>query len=326
MMSLFNFVRSAFQTVIQVGAAVTHATQVVTNNFINGAKWVVDRTFEMVQAGLAEPPKTVREYQERELQEINKKIAHLRNRCLNNQGLTEAENAEWQYLKQRRKEVTDQLRDTDQVVTSEEVVNKENGFQDVSISHDNVHILQFFTGHSTYNKVCLCGRPMTLQWKSNVQNLSIRDFFWACSGWYQHKPDGGRLCDKCINLSADDLRLFTNIQRPEFQVTTQELNQEVLLNSNRTQRIRDALDSILTDHRERGIGIATYRCPIHGESLVMRRKRAANNNVLDDYFLGCPRWLPQNVGCNFMMKLKSVAQISSVVNTEYEKDIFRVMQ
>ena len=325
-MSWFQFVRSAFQTVIQVGSAVTNATQVVTSNFIKGAKWVADRTFEMVQAGLAEPPKTVREYQERELQEINRKISHLRERCLNNQGLTETEDAEWQYLRQRRKEIIDQLRDTDQAVTSEEVVKKESDFQDVSISHDNVHILQFFTGHSTYNKVCLCGRSMTLQWKSNVQNLSIRDFFWSCSGWYQHKPDGSRLCDNCVNLSADDLRLFAYTKRPEFQVTSQELNQEVLLNSHRAQRIRDALDSIRSDHRARGIGIATYRCPIHGESLVMRRKRAARNNILDEYFLGCPRWLPNNVGCNFIMKLKSAAQISSVVDTEYGQDIFKVMQ
>ena len=45
---------------------------------------------------------------------------------------------------------------------------------------------------------------------------------------------------------------------------------------------------------------------------------------LDEYFLGCPRWLHDNSGCNFLIKLKSAAQISSVLNSEVQKGVLQV--
>jgi len=72
------------------------------------------------------------------------------------------------------------------------------------------------------------------------------------------------------------------------------------------------------------MGIATYRCPIHGESLRLQRKNLRNDQILDEYFLGCPRWLPDNMGCNFLVKLKSAAQISSVLDMEQRVGVLDV--
>jgi hypothetical protein len=53
-----------------------------------------------------------------------------------------------------------------------------------------------------------------------------------------------------------------------------------------------------------------YRCPVHGETLALREKRDARS-LLDRYFLGCPRWLPDRTGCPYIVKLKSAAQLDA---------------
>jgi hypothetical protein len=111
------------------------------------------------------------------------------------------------------------------------------------------------------------------------------------------------------------LILFSKLNKPELQIPSLDLTQRVM-DQSRSRKIRDALESIRHDHKKRDIGIEFYRCPIHGEHLILRRKNKTGNSILDEYFLGCPRWLPGDVGCNFIVKLKSPAQVSSVLNTE----------
>ncbi|MBV5299386.1 MAG: hypothetical protein JZU64_14955 [Rhodoferax sp.] len=121
----------------------------------------------------------------------------------------------------------------------------------------------------------------------------------------------------------DDLNLFANLNRSEFEIDPATPTREVV-NPTKVRRIRQALDRVRLAQQFKRMGIATYRCPIHGESLRLRRKNQSSDQILDEYFLGCPRWLPENKGCNFIVKLKSAAKISSVLNTEQRVGVLNV--
>ena len=58
--------------------------------------------------------------------------------------------------------------------------------------------------------------------------------------------------------------------------------------------------------------IEKYLCPTHGVELVLKQKNAADV-LLDLYFLGCPMWNGTDTGCNFVMKIKSAAQLASLL-------------
>ena len=128
-------------------------------------------------------------------------------------------------------------------------------------------------------------------------------------------PWGKPVCSGRSKLTREDLRLFAKLDKPELQIPSLDLTQRVL-DQSRSRKIRDALESIRADHKKRDIGIEVYRCPIHGENLVLKRKNQAGDSILDEYFLGCPHWLSGGLGCNFMVKLKSPAQVSSVLHAE----------
>jgi hypothetical protein len=151
-----------------------------------------------------------------------------------------------------------------------------------------------------------------LQWDRRKETAGLQDFFWGCSGYYIEFR-GKRACTYTERLTVADLNLFTNLSRPEFAIDSATLTRETI-NPTKARRIRQALDSIRGQHNSKSLGIATYRCPIHGESLRLKRKNHSSNHLFDEYFLGCPRWLPDNAGCNFLIKLKSAAQISSVMD------------
>ena len=155
--------------------------------------------------------------------------------------------------------------------------------------------------------------------ETRVNNCQRERFFWACSGWYI-EINGRRACNRQELLSPDDLLLFTNLKRPEFTISSRELT-DAALDPARAERLRQALDSIRAEHRKRDIGIALYRCPVHGESMVMRRKNVQTADLLDEFFLGCPRWLSDGSGCSFVVKLKSAAQMSAVLDGERQEGL-----
>lgn len=124
-------------------------------------------------------------------------------------------------------------------------------------------------------------------------------------------------------LTFEDLNLFANMNRPEFETDSATLTRETI-NPTKAQRIRQALDAIRDAHNDKRLGIAVYRCPIHGESLRLQRTNEVRDQLFDQYFLGCPRWLRDNTGCGFKVKLKSAAQISSVLDTEQHPGVLGV--
>ena len=82
---------------------------------------------------------------------------------------------------------------------------------------------------------------------------------------------------------------------------------------------RDFTDAIAKLRRMR-TGVTNYRCPVHKERLLPRRKHDAFA-LLDEFFLGCPRWTPDGEGCNFVVKLKSAAQLAGFLASAGESVI-----
>lgn len=311
-----------FKDVIDVGKSLLGKAAKAGATLIAGAKRFVDQAWTSLQKTFRGDPESEGERIERELQEVNERVQNLRKRLNGRRDLTSAERREWDRLKQQREALIGQLREIALGVNTKEMVEQEKSYAGVEITDETSHILQYHVGQSTFNKTCECGRPMVLQWKRDLVTAGLKDFFWACSGWYIVDM-GRRVCTRIKPLRGDELSLFANLRRPEFDLESKQLT-EIVLTPSRSARVRSALDSIRDDHRKRRIGIKTYRCPFHGESLVLKRKHSSSNGFFDEYFLGCPRWLPNKRGCGFLVKLKSAAQVSSVLDIEYRKGLIEI--
>ncbi len=317
-----GFFSGLFKAVVTVGRAVAGAIAPVVRGIVEGAKYLINEVATLYSTTVRDEPATQRERNERELQQVNEEVMGLRKRHQQNNGLTQQEKRRWEELKHRRDELNEAIADIDQETTAQDIVTEEKHYKAVAITNDTAHILQYHVGQSAYNKTCTCGRVMVLQWNRQTATAGLRDFFWGCSGWYE-QTNGRPACKRSAPLTHDDLNLFANLNRTEFEIDSATLTREVV-NPTKARRIRQALDSVRGSQQSKRMGIATYRCPIHGESLRLRRKNQSSDQILDEYFLGCPRWLPENKGCNFIVKLKSAAQISSVLNTEQRVGVLDV--
>lgn len=322
---LFSIVGTALSGIVQVGSAIAKAVPSVVEAAVKAARSIVDEVAKVADQLFQEPPKSASERRERELQEINEEIQHLRKKYQDRGSLSKRDRQAWERLKQQRQEINEQLAGFDQISTADTIVKEEKSYQATKIADDTAHILQFHVGRSTYNKICSCGRPMILQWNRELKTPGIQDFFWGCSGWYIVDSKGQHACGYRVPLVDDELNIFANLNRSDFQIKSAELTRKTL-DPKRANRVRQALDSIRVEHRKRRLGISIYRCPIHGESLRLQRKGKTNNGLLDEYFLGCPRWQPDNQGCNFIIKLKSAGQISSVLTAEHQQGILEAVE
>lgn len=310
------------KAVTLVGRAIVGVVAPVAKTIVQGAKSFVDGVVSGFGDRMRDDPKTALERAERELQQVNAEVMRLVARHRESGGLSDAEKKRWNALRARRDELNDEIASIEKFTTAEGVVEEAEDYKPIVISDDTAHVLQYHVGQSTHNKTCQCGRPMVLQWNRAVAVAGLNDFFWGCSGYYS-EVNGRRICTRTQQLTFEDLNLFANLNRPEFEISSQTLTAEAI-NPVKARRIRQALDSIRDSHQGKRLGIATYRCPVHGESLRLRRKNQAADQLLDQYFLGCPRWLPNNAGCNFLVKLKSAAQISSVLNAEQGNGVLNV--
>lgn len=321
-MSFASFLGGIFTTLKFIGRGLGHVVGPAVKAIVQGAKELVNGFATGFSEAVREEPKSVQERNERELQQVNEEIVGLQKRYRDQGGLNDQQKARWRKLKERRDALNQEIEAIDKFSAAEEIVQEEKNYRPIVISDDNAHILQYHVGQSAYNKLCHCGRVMVLQWNRSVATAGLNDFFWGCSGFYI-KVDGRSVCHRTQKLTTEDLNLFANLNRPEFEIDSASLTRETI-NPVKARRIRQALDSIKGAQQSKKMGIATYRCPIHGESLRLRRKNQSSDQLLDEYFLGCPRWLPDNAGCNFLVKLKSAAQISSVLDTERNQGVLSV--
>jgi hypothetical protein len=321
-MSFASFLSGAFASLGFIGRSIGRVAAPIVKSIVQGAKDLVNGFVEGFGDKMRDEPRSSQEKSERELQAVNEEVAYLQKRHRDQGGLTDEQKRRWTYLKERRDALNREISAIDKFESAEEIVKKESSYAPIVIGDENAHLLQYHVGQSSYNKMCQCGRAMVLQWNRSVSTAGLHDFFWGCSGFYV-KVDGRGVCERTKKLTLEDLNLFANLNRPEFEIDSVTLTRETV-NPAKARRIRQALDSIKGAHQSKKMGIATYRCPVHGESLRLRRKNKSTDQLLDEYFLGCPRWLPNNAGCNFLVKLKSAAQISSVLDTEKHLGVLSV--
>lgn len=191
---LIGFAKDVFKGAVKVGRAVAGAAEPVIKEMMEGARKLVDEVAKRAGKAFREEPKTVRDSLERELQDINERIAALRKKYQSGGSPSQRDLDLSKHLKQRRREINEQIDGLNQVDHAQEMVKDENDYKPVVITDDNAHILQYHVGQNTYNKACPeCGRAMVLQWNRAVKTPGVRDFYWGCSGWYI-KRDEKRVC------------------------------------------------------------------------------------------------------------------------------------
>ena len=122
------------------------------------------------------------------------------------------------------------------------------------------------------------------------------------------------MCNHKEKMTESDFHIFSRTDSLEAQVTTNDLT-ELVLTEGPTKIITERLDDVISDQKSQRRGAEDYRCPVHGELLVLRKKKQAGG-LLDQYFLGCTHWKPGNQGCGYIVKLKSVAQLSNLLKKE----------
>lgn len=296
-----------------IGKAVLGTIARVAAVVIEEAKKLVDHVATELSKAFRAEPKTDQERIERELQDVNERIQYLRKKYKERGGLSDKEKRQWHELRAERDELNSQLSSLERYQTAAEISEKEKDYSAIHITDETAHILQYHVGQNAFNKICECRRPMVLQWNRNIETPGLKDLVWGCSGWYI-EAKGRRACEKMVRLTMDDLDLFANLKRPEFSISSEQLT-KIALDPVKAKRLRAALHGIKENHRSRRMGVAVYRCPVHGESLLLRKKKDPKG-FLDEFLLGCPRWLPDNAGCNFIVKLKSAAQVSGLLDAE----------
>lgn len=316
--------KNAIDGAVKAGKQIIKATAPIVRRVMEAARDGVDEAFRRLQR-MRGDANSEKEVVERQLQEINARIARLRANYQRNGALTDREKQEWQRLKARRERLIEDMDDLDSAELATDLVDEEGQFATTEVTESDAHLIDMVTGQSTFGKQCrMCSRAMVLQWDRRAGAPGLRDFFWGCSGWYVKLRGGRNACSHTERLERDDFSIFANVKRPEFQVTASELSRRVL-DPARQQRLRQALDGIRQQNRQSDSGVAHYRCPVHGESLRLQRKHASSDGLLDEYFLGCPQWLPEQRGCNFLIKLKSPGRISAVIRESYGQDAMRVL-
>ncbi len=234
------------------------------------------------------------------LGQVNGLISDLEAKRRRNGGLSHYDAHDLNNLYSRRKSLIDEALEFHEMETAKDIAENQGDFDDVEVHENNIHIVQFHVGQAVSNKRCpACQKPMQLQWQRGTLKAGFNDLFWGCTGFYDDS------CHKTLRFMSQDAYLFTKTTRPEFQISAGQLNNIVMKPSSQIiikKRINDLRDEV----------VEKYLCPVHGVELVLKQKNGAEG-LLDLYFLGCPMWNGTDSGCNFVMKLKSAAQLASLL-------------
>ena len=317
---LSDLAASAWKGITSVGKSIADAAAPAVEGIVDTLRRGVEAVQDALKREFREPPATERERIERDLEEVNERIMRLRKRYYERGHLSEADKRENEHLLRQRTELAKELDALDQTATAEEIVKEEDNYQPLEINAELTHILQYHLGQFTFNKNCPvrgCGRAMILQSNRDRPVAGTDDFFWGCIGYYNtRKP-----CRHRETLRASDLNLFVNFKRREFELAPAELSDIVL--EQHTARVRTAMRDVVSRLRRTRQGVDGYRCPIHKERLVLREKRSPDG-LLDQFFLGCPRYDDDGHGCNYVVKIKSPAQFSAVFEATGEGGLIHV--
>ena len=309
-----------FKAVVTVTATVIGVAAVVTIEIVNAASEAWGDYEEKKRKERLPEAERVKEQARDALKDVNDELLSILDKFNRRGCWSSDEKRREEYLRQRRDELKRTIDGVDEILVAKEISEESEFFENFLVDDNRAHILQGQVGVSVFGKKCPnCGRDMLIQWPRTVNTAKVTDFFWGCSGWYYTQSNGQRICSKTIKISQSDMNIFTRTDSPEYQVSNDELTELVML-PEPCSIITERMDDIVSDQRAQHRGAEDYRCPTHGEELILRKKNQATS-LLDQYYLGCPRWKQNNQGCAYIVKLKSAAQLSTLLKKETGKGI-----
>ncbi|MCA9423294.1 MAG: hypothetical protein KC592_19905 [Nitrospira sp.] len=301
--------------VVSVTAAVIGVAVKASSEIVHAAAEAWNDYQERQRRDRLPKAEQVKEHARDELKNVNDELLSLINKYKHRGDLSSNDRARADFLNNRRSELKRTIDGIDEVSVAREINDQPDAFQKFVVDDSRAHILQGQVGVSVFGKKCPnCGRDMLIQWPRSVEQAKVSDFFWGCSGWYHQLPNGARVCSTTMKVSQADMNIFARTDTPEYQVENGQLTELVSL-PGPSSIVIERMDDVISEQRSQRRGSADYRCPTHGEELVLRKKNQPTS-LLDQYFLGCPRWQPNNQGCGYMVKLKSAAQLSTLLKKE----------
>ena len=239
---------------------------------------------------------------------LNDEILELEQKNSRDRRLSVSDTDKLHSLYLKRNGLKEDVRYNNELLMVEKMKNNQGKYNSIHINDLNTHILQFHVGQTVFGKKCRqCGMPMVLQWKQGLSIVSMSDFFWGCISFY------GAGLRHNEPFMQSDMDLFTRVDRPEFSMKSQDLAKIISLPGPQSNIVK-RMTEIKQEKAER------YLCPVHNEPMVVREKRNAQG-LLDQYFFGCPRWLPDGKGCSQIVKLKSPGQLASALEAFYGRGI-----
>ncbi len=305
-----------FSTVANVAITGAGAAFRVAKNFVNAA-------IPRIQAAIATVKSTWANARAQrsetdiggELQDINDHLDRLKKQ-FERTGKVDLDLVE--RLKARRREIKGELRESDEFTAASDIAENEKEYDSFVIDDDSTHIIEAAMGQTVYNKPCpKCKWPMRLQWKRGLTVTSTTDLGWGCTHWYWNN-NGGHTCNHWEKLHSDDFQIFAKANRPEFtELTASQFSGMVLAHQ---PEVIGRMDTVLKDDQVNSVN--SYRCPGHGEPLVLRKKIKHDGTLLDMYYLRCPRWEGVDAGCQYMVKLKSPAQLHAFLSASTGQGVF----
>lgn len=307
-----SFFSSLFKAVFTAASLVVNVAVEATKAIIDTATTIWNESGS--QSDMKEA-KTKEERADGELTEINDELQLLLMRLKEKGSLSESQKRRAEYLRDRRNELKQDITEVGELRTTQDIAENSNEFEHLSIDDEHAHIIQGNVGVSTYGKTCPnCQRDMVIQWRRDVTTASVNDFFWGCSGWYVKMFNGSQACRTTTPLSKSDLDIFAKTDSLESKINNKELSELILLPEPQ-KIIVERIEDLRSDKNNKSEGAELYRCPTHGEKLILRKKKQATG-LLDQYFLGCPKWKPNNLGCGYIVKLKSPMQLTTLLKQE----------
>lgn len=299
-----GFLTNLFSDIVSVGASIVG----VAINLVSEFKERVKETVYNLQTNHEQLKKEIdKEYLN--ISDVNDEIFEYREKYKKDNGLNNTDKEHVKNLQKKRLKISDSINSIKKATIVTDLANDSDAYKNVTVQDYNLHILQYQVGKSVIGKTCnKCGRPLLLQWKSNQKVKSLSDFFWGCSGYYFN-----RICTNTDFFTLKDYNLLANQNVAEFSITNNEFN-NIIDYGNSSKIINNRFGSIINQK------IDDYLCPVHNEPLVLKEKKESIG-LLDNYFLSCPRWLPKHQGCNYIVKLKSPAQLASVLEKQTGRGI-----
>ncbi len=104
---------------------------------------------------------------------------------------------------------------------------------------------------------------------------------------------------------------MTDTSAPEFSLSAQDFN-IILQDQSTSKSIIERMDDLKSDLQNKKQGIDIVCCPIHAEPMTLQKKKNGVG-LLDQYYLRCPHWAPNDQGCPYTEKLKSGSQLAALL-------------